>query len=137
MSSIVEYNPELRIVQVKYVGRITGDELRKTTIEVLDLAKANSTTLFLIDVSELENVASIFDVYELPKLYGELDADGDSKIALIMPAPDTAAAKDARFYETVCLNRGWQVKVFSERQEAINSLTNKNPSNRADTSEGL
>lgn len=137
MPSTVEYNPGLRIVQVKYVGRVTGDEFRKTTIEVLDLAKANNTNLFLIDDSELENVASIFDLYELPKLYRELGADGDSKAALIMPSVDTAAAEDVRFYETVCLNRGWQVKAFSERQEAINWLTNKNPSNKADTNDGL
>ncbi len=129
MQSTVEYNPELGVVMFKYVGRVTVENFKKETIVGLDLAKKNNTNLFLIDDTDLEDAGSIFDLYDLPKFYEEIGADRNSKVALILPPPGTAAAEDAHFYETTCQNQGWQVKVFSERQEAINWLLNNDLSN--------
>ena len=136
MPSTLEYNPELGIVQLKYVGRVTGDEFKETTFEAQDLAKKNNTNLFLIDDSELEDAGLLHDLYNLPALYEELGVDRVSKVALLLPRLSAAAAEDARFYETICVNRGWLVKVFTERQEAINWLTNKNLSNKPDAGDG-
>ena len=123
MPSTVEHNPELGIVEYKFVGRVTGDEIKKTTILGFDLARTNNTNLFLIDDSELEDAGSVVDLYNLPTLYEEQGLERGSKGAVVLPTANAKVAEDARFHETVCLNRGWQVKVFTDRQEAIDWLT--------------
>ena len=76
-----------------------------------------------IDDSELEDVGSVVDLYDLPTLYEEQGLERGSKGAVVLPAANAKVAEDARFHETVCLNRGWQVKVFTDCQEAIDWLT--------------
>jgi hypothetical protein len=61
-----------------------------------------------------------------------LDADRGARAALILPPSGTAEEKDARFYETVCRNWGWNVNVFSDRNQAIRWLTKKEFSNKLD-----
>ena len=133
MSWSVEHNAEIGVVQCTYIGRVTAEEFKKSTIQAIDLAKNHDTNLFLLDDSKWEGGASLVGIFELTDLYLELKVDRRSRAALILPLSGAALEADARFYETVCLNRGWQVKVFPERQEAINWLTNETLSNKPDT----
>lgn len=128
MSWTVEYNAELGVVECTYVGQVTADEFAEGTIKAIALAKDNNTNLFLIDDSKWEGGISVYDLFHLPTLHKEHDADRGSRAALILPPSGTAEEKDARFYETVCQNRGWNVNVFSEREHAISWLTNKQSS---------
>lgn len=121
----VEYNAEYDIIQCTYVGRITDDDFKKATIRSRDLAKTNNTSRFLIDDSEWEGGASTLGLHGLPALFEELGFERTSRGALILPPLGTAEAEDAHFFETVCYNRGWQVKVFTDRQDAIDWLTSK------------
>jgi len=129
----VEYDHELDVVKGTYVGRVTADEFKEATIKAIGLAKDHNTNLFLIDDSNWEGGASVAGLIGLPDLYEKLKADRCSRAALILPSSGTAALEDARFYETVCLNRGWQVKVFSTRQDAVAWLIDKeSPNMRGD-----
>ena len=132
MSWTVEYNAEIGVVQCSYMGQVTADEFKEGTIKAIALAKDNNTKLFLIDDSKWQGGASVFGLFELPDLHEKHDADRVSRVALILPPPGTPEEKDAHFYETVCRNRGWNVTVFSEREEAIRWLTEKQSSNRPD-----
>ncbi len=122
MPSAVEFNSKLGIVEIRYTGRVTAEEFKKTTILGFELAKTNDTNLFLIDDSELESAGALVGLYDLPKLYEELGLERLSKGAVVMPAASSRVAEAAQFHETVCRNRGWQVKVFTDRQEAIDWL---------------
>ena len=119
----VEYDSELGIVSGSYVGRVTDEDFKEATIKAIDLAKVNNTNRFLIDDSQYEGGATVLGLYELHDLYDQLKTDRKSKGALVLPSSVSNAKEDARFYETVCQNRGWNVKVFSEREAAINWLT--------------
>jgi len=132
----VEYAPEFDGVQYIAVGRLAGGEAKEAAAKAVGLAKANNTNLFLIDDSKLERGESVVDLFELPNLFVELGVDRSSRAALIMPPPGTAGAKDAQFFETVCRNRGWNVRAFRGRDEAINWLTNKQLSNKPDARDG-
>ena len=123
MPSTVEYCSELGVVEINHVGRVTGETFRSTTIEAFGLAKAHSTNLFLVDSSEGEGGGSLIDLYRLPDLYQELGLARGSKGAVVLPVADAKAEEDTRFYETVCRNRGWNVKAFTDRQAAIDWLT--------------
>ena len=132
MSYSVDYNSALGLVEFAFVGRVTGKEFREATIVGLDLARKSKTNLFLIDDSELEDAGSVGDLYELPALYQELGFERSSKGALVLPAKSAMAAQDAEFWETVCINRGWIVKSFTSREEAINWLTKEDLSKKLD-----
>ena len=119
----VEYNAECNIIESAYVGKVTDDEFRKGALRSRELSRANNTKLFLIDDSKWEGGASVLGLYNHPALYEELGFERGSKGAVIPPPSGTEAAEDVEFYENVCVNRGWQVKICSDRQEAIDWLT--------------
>jgi hypothetical protein len=123
MANYSEYLPDLGIVEVKLIGQVTVPELRKVTTEARELSKVNDTILFLVNSSELEDIP-ILDIYFLPKLYDELGFDRRSKIAQIMPE-HTDPVQNADFYEDVLVNRGWNIKSFTNREQAIFWLTNE------------
>ena len=120
-----ERNPELGIVEVVYKGEISARELQGSSSEFIGLEKREGLNRFLIDAVEmaLARRASLFDVLALPaKQYGEEEADRAGRVAVY--ASDSSKAQDVvQFYETACVNRGWMVKSFRGRQEAVKWLT--------------
>jgi len=118
----VSHDSAINVVVVTYAGRTTGDDLRAATSAAIALGKEKDTTNFLVDASALELTASIFDVYELPtQQYVNEGVERTSRIAVIRPiSPDALDA--AKFYETVCQNRGWFAKLFAGRQSAVSWL---------------
>jgi len=78
----------------------------------------------------MDFVASIIDVFDLcAKQYDNEKLNRQSQIAVILPT-SVEGREAAHFYETVCTNRGWSVRLFSERQSAINWLTGTIASHR-------
>ncbi|KAA3629905.1 MAG: hypothetical protein DWQ09_02425 [Proteobacteria bacterium] len=130
------YSPTLQIVEVFYVGRTTAYDLKESTSELIALEKEKGVNRFLIDTSEMEFVASMIDILDLPeKQYIEEEADRSGRIALIMPT--SLRTKEAvEFYETACKNRGWNVQTFLEREEAVRWLTDDKSSNKTDSGDG-
>lgn len=126
----VDYKSELGFIQVVYTGLVTLDEFKKATNEVISLSKSHKENRILIDDSNLEIAVSTADIYKLPLFYDDVNANRKSRMALILPT-SPQAREDVQFYETVCRNRGWFIKAFNERQEAIDWLTS-NKSNAGD-----
>ena len=118
MSWHVEHIESSGIVELKLVGVATGDALREATSEVIRVASQNDLHRGLIDASEQVRTGSIVDLVELPQQYTDQGLSRNVRIALVIPR-----AKElhdiADFYETVCINRGWQVQTFPSRDEAI------------------
>ncbi len=130
----VEYNPVTKIVEVVYRGRVTARELNEAATERIRLQKQHSTLLVLADASRTEHLAAkIFDVHNLPEqLYVSAKADRTTHIAVVLP-PSQEARKITLYFETACVNRGWCVQTFEERQDAIDWLQKKKTSNKLDT----
>jgi hypothetical protein len=118
-----EINATLQIVEVLYEGDISERELRESNSELIGLQQDKGLNRFLVDATEVKLASSLMVFYDLPtKQYIEEQADRLSRVA-ILPPTDPDAREAARFYETVCRNRGWLVQVFSERQEAVDWMT--------------
>ena len=112
-------------MELRYVGKVTADEFRETAGTGLNLAKENNTKLFLIDESRWEGDVSVSDMYDLIKFFDELGFERGGRDAIILPLSSTSGEDIARFCETICLNRGWKIKLFTDRQEAIDWLLNE------------
>ena len=117
-----EHNPSLRIIEVRYSGVVSAQELQESTTELIKLQKASGVNRLLVDATEISLAASLADLYGLPaEQYPEEGADRASRLALILPSA-AKERKAAQFYETACRNRGWNVKAFSGQREAIEWL---------------
>ena len=131
MAWSVKYDPELKLVHSVLTGHVPVVEINKAAVKGITLAKEKNTNRLLIDNSKLEGAYSALDIYEMPKYYVELNADRANKVAILVPT-----CKDAyeaiRFYETVCKNVGWNVKVFKDRKDAIDWLLGKKVQNKVD-----
>lgn len=126
------------IVEVVYTGDITGTELRDAASERIRLQKETGTMSVLVDASGIERmVAGTMDLFGLPdELYVSKQAHRNSRMALVLPR-SRKEREGVRFFETVCENRGWQVKEFEERQVAVDWLRETKPSNNPDAPDGL
>jgi len=117
----VEHDAELGIVRAIYFGRVTANEFKAGTLETIALMDAHGINLLLIDDTEVELAVSTNDIFEMPQFYENVRAMRSTRWALVHPS-DPAAIKHFRFYENVCRNRGWLVKLFSDRQAALDWL---------------
>ena len=118
MSLEIKFNNEYGIVESIFSNNVTNEELLRETKECIALAKENNSTLFLCDASNGISRMSIIHVFNLEKIHVKDKLNRISKIAIIEPS-SKESKKFVGFYETACLNRGWNVKIFPERQSAL------------------
>ena len=135
MAYTLEYNRILKIVELVYTGRLTAQESRESTSKTIALGKKHGDADALIDITEAELSVSIFDLLVLPdRQYAEEDMNRTIRVAVVPPKlPKDKEA--ARFYETACLNRGWRVQLFPNRDDAIEWLKGTKSYNKPDTCE--
>ena len=119
MAVKVEFNQALEAVEVTYTGRTALAEFMETTRVAVELARERNSRRYLLDTRESEPTISHAALQDLPsKQYKELQVDPRSRIAIVQPRRPEAMAS-ARFYETACVNRGWNARMFATREEAV------------------
>jgi hypothetical protein len=121
MSFTVKYNPELNTIESVLADNVTTEDLRRHELQCTALAKETNSTRFLTDATQATLNVSILALYDLPKLYQDQDLRRPVLIAVLPPTSEAGKGR-VDFYETVCLNKGWTVRIFGERQEALDWL---------------
>lgn len=128
-----EYNQILHTIELVYTGGITARDMQESTSKCITMGKDKGTNKFLLNAIAAEFSATLFDIYNIPtQQYFDEEADRSGRVAVVLPrSPE--AKKAAEFYEIVCTNRGWMVKVFPEHKEAVDWLIDYNSLNDPDT----
>jgi hypothetical protein len=122
MPCSVAYLEHDQIVETSYVGVPSIEELQAIALETLVVAKEKNTRRLLGNCAGLEQKGTELDIYSLIQFFESLPIDRQIKEAMLLP-PTRGTAPDIEFYETVARNRGFNVRIFFDRQEAINWLT--------------
>jgi hypothetical protein len=136
MAYTLDYNRTLKIVELVYTGPYTAAESRESTSRAIALGKEHGDANALVDATEAELAISIVDLLDLPDTqYNAQDMSRKIRVA-VLPPRKPESEEDARFYETACLNRGWQVRLFTSRDDAIEWLTETDSSNKPDAGDG-
>lgn len=119
MAWTIEYQPDSRIVEVRFSGAVSGPELKEAAVARIEFGKQKSAHRFLVDAAEMRaSKSTILDVLEIPaKVYADSRMDRASNIAVIQPK-DPESQWIAEFYENASVVRGWSVDVFSNRISA-------------------
>ncbi|NTV91757.1 MAG: hypothetical protein HGA72_00315 [Chlorobiaceae bacterium] len=114
-------NPHIPVIETCYSGVLTQAELSAAVEETISLAGKYRRNRFLADCTELDGGHSFTDLFFLADFVLNSDPDHLLKEAVITNnAP--VASQNASFWETTCLNRGLKVRLFSDRQSAIDWL---------------
>ncbi|MBD3179167.1 MAG: hypothetical protein GF417_05960 [Candidatus Latescibacteria bacterium] len=117
----VERNSELGAIELRFTGRINRVEIWDSTAEALSIASGPGRHLFLSDFSDATLELSALDIYNIPDQWEAAGAERKNRVAVVTPQ-DSVNFEDSKFYENVTTNRGWNVRVFEDRESAIEWL---------------
>jgi hypothetical protein len=123
LPSTIGYEPELDVITVTLSGCFTLDCLKAVTREVLTRAQENPTRRVLVDSSRLEETMPVTDILSMIADYRTAGVDHSIRIAAIKPDL-VRLHDDFRFFETASRNRGFNVRLFPNRGEALGWLGN-------------
>jgi hypothetical protein len=118
----VRFLDEAGVVEMVFAGSASPDEIDAGMVAAGAAGAEHLTSRYLVDVREQVAGGTAFDILALGEFLASLPPDVIEREAVVLPL-DPAAVEEFRFFETVCRNRGLDVRVFAERDEALEWLT--------------
>ncbi len=118
MPHTLTYNSDTDCIELTVEGVFNMERLKKIAPEVAKLSEQSGCLNILNDMSGATIDISLTEIYTNPQ---EMDHSGirrTTRRALVIPADFDPAA----FLETVTRNRGHNLKVFSDRESALEWL---------------
>jgi hypothetical protein len=117
----IELSPDKKIIETLYAGILTPSDLSDAVIGTWEYSRLNNIYNLLSDCTRLEGGHSVVDLYGLIDLLADMPKIYKIREAILVPQlPDSL--ENVRFWETACYNRGVTVKLFTDRQEAVDWL---------------
>jgi hypothetical protein len=118
----VDMEPQRRIIRVAYEGSVTSAEIRACVERVIELMGSEQTSRVLMELDGAAQIdLSTVDIVNLPAVYRSLGLLGTFRQAIVV-SPQAPSFDQAAFYETVCVNRGHAVRIFADRERALDWL---------------
>ncbi len=121
MSYTIEYLEKDGIILITNIGEFTHKDFMKQASEALEVSHRKNCKKLLVDCTSMILSSNLMNIYNTSDYYEEINAPRENKIALVV-TPGSAIEKDMRFYETVCINTGWQAKMFGDEESAMQWL---------------
>ncbi len=122
----LKYNKTLGIVEIRYDGIVSSEEVRSATSEFIELTLKHRVRSILIDAEDVQTAPPLATVIELPQQYEEEGLSRSMRLAIVAPKVPSEEAT-AHFYVRFCRNRGWTVQKVETRDQAIAWLTHNKP----------
>jgi hypothetical protein len=114
------------LLEVTYQGAFGAEELRATTLEIVDALLAKGMLRLLLDCHDAHFNVPTVAVYQLPELYDAKGLSRQVRAAVVKPQ-DGYHLEIFEFYEDVCRNRGYFVQLFDDIAEARQWLHEEGP----------
>ena len=113
----VDYALGRGTVTVTASGEIHDEDARAQTAEVVYSLKHNRATGVLIDYVDALLEVSLSRLYGLPDYAAELGSPWDARVAVVLPRIQYRI-EAYQFFELVCKNIGYNVKLFETKEAA-------------------
>ena len=117
----LEFSDDPHRIEITYSGTITESDYKQAIIDFVKFNSEKKCLLVLTDLRDMVVTPSILNVYDSINLFEKMGIDKKTCEALIMPE-NKFAADNIKFYEIACQNRGYNVKIFYNKEDAINWL---------------
>jgi hypothetical protein len=120
MEWIMTLHPEEKYMEITTSGTADKESTLGMAREITMTLSSQKVQKILIDHSNIESVTGDApDIYNRPKQLKEMGASYGIKIAEIIKPEHR---EHFRFLEVVCLNRGFEFSIFSNRSLALEWL---------------
>jgi len=127
MAWSINNNPDRQYVEGIFKGKTSWQDIQALTAECITIQREQGARYFLINTLEMLPTASIADVFQLPAHeYEQQGVDRETRIAIVF-SPYGESQDIVTFYETACVNRGWQVRCFTNKHDAMSWLGEEIP----------
>ena len=113
----VKYLPDEKVIAVTATGPVSTQDTRKQAEEAVKLYRETKATLALVNFYEAQTKFDLLDVYALPEFYNSIGMPHQARIAVVQPKEKQRIAS-YRFFETVCRNNAFNMKVCDTVPEA-------------------
>ena len=126
MPHTIIYNSESHVIEMTVQGELTMKEAKEITLEASKIAKEQNCFVYFSDYREATVKLSTLEVYELPKIISDILASSGLNVHKFKRA--FVVARDLKvyeFFENVTVNRGQNVRVFYDVDEAKRWLLGK------------
>jgi hypothetical protein len=119
MTHAVVYNPGVGIIETTAQGTLSESEAKEIILEIAQLGKEKNCFLCLSDDREAALDMSTLQIHDLPEVLTNMVNSlglrpGQFKRAIVVKQ----SFPDYRFFETVTLNAGQNIRLFQDREEA-------------------
>jgi hypothetical protein len=111
----VSIDQDRRLIRIKVWGELTFESISEMTTEVSTAAAKHGFVHFLFDMRETTENADTMDAFFLAANPEERGLTRTHKRAIVHRSTN----KLYRFFETVSVNRGYNVKLFTDIDSAL------------------
>lgn len=126
----VEYLAEEQVIAVELSGMIGMADFAVVGPQCLAAAREHGTHAILADARKATLTAQTTELYRLPDTAEEQGLSRHYRMAMVI-SDDADRRESFTFLETVFINRGFQMRLFSERKAALEWLRyTRRPSDR-------
>ena len=116
MPNDVRLNEELGVIEIRAYGALTKDEVLQAISEVRRIFDERGFTKILADVTEVEAMPTFLETFELFSTFPK----GFRRALLVHKSQ--SLIHNLAFGRAVSVNRGLPIKVFTDRQKALQWL---------------
>lgn len=117
----LEYNAEHAIIHVVFSGFITKSEGEDVDSKIRAVAPEDKSLKLLLEFKDAASDQSVVDLYWKARQW-DISHEVYRRRTAILVANHAEITEKLEFFVTTCLNHGWQIKVFTQRQAALNWL---------------
>lgn len=121
----LKLNENPKYIEVSYIDNITPAEFFEAFSSAISLAMESGTKVCLTDCTAMLGELSIMDLSGMIKVFESNEYIRETKEAVLLPS-QAALSDNVLFYENACQNRGYNVRIFNDRETALLWLCGKN-----------
>ena len=119
------------MLEVVYQGTFQADELRESTLVIIDTLITSGIQRLLLDCHQAHFNVPTVAVYQLPELYDAKGLSRQVRAAVVKPQ-DGYHLEIFEFYEDVCRNRGYFAQLVDDAAAGRAWLHSEAPTLRID-----
>jgi hypothetical protein len=119
----IEFDADRKVICLAFAGHVSNEDVRDSSIAVISMLAEKGTRNIMTDFTDVTRLdISVLGVFEMPEAYKSLGLRGSFREAIVSRSEQSTLRAKIEFYETVCVNRGNQVRTFEHASSALDWL---------------
>jgi hypothetical protein len=106
------------VIESVYAGDVRPEEQERSARNAIQLARETGVYRFFTDLSTMTRGPTPGELIQVIDGFEQMGLPRTLREALVLP-PGSMTAADVQFYEDACRNRGWNMRIFPDRERAL------------------